>query len=76
MRITDLRPGTLVRDGTNLLKVSHVYGDKYATAQVVLVGKRVPRLSRIRHYAVKDIERELQEPTSDQLRDYRAQALT
>jgi hypothetical protein len=73
VKISHLSPGTLVRDGTNLMKVSHVYRDKYATAQVVLVGKRIPRLSRIKHYTVKSIERELQEPTPDQLKDYRSQ---
>jgi hypothetical protein len=74
VKITEMSPGALVRDGTNLMKVTGIYRDHYATAKVVLVGKRIPRLPRIKHYSAKDVER-LQQPTEDQIEAYRAQAL-
>ena len=75
MKLTDLSPGRLVREGATLLRVLHVYADpdrtaRYATLQRVLVGEtpKKPAINRLVHLVAEDVERRrLAEPTTKQL---------
>jgi len=75
MKLTDLSPGMLVREGTTLLRVLHVYADpyriaRYATLQRVLIGEtpKKPAINRLVHLLAEDVEkRRLAEPTKRQL---------
>lgn len=69
MKISELKSGMLVKDGSKLLQVATV-ADTYLTATVLLQGRPMsaPPRTTVRHYCAEDVELLFDPPTEGQLR--------
>lgn len=54
MKVGELTPLLIVKDGRETLKVSEIYSPNHVSAEVVVP---VPARTSVRHYTAEDVER-------------------